>query len=40
VSTASVSTSAPSATQTPGETSKPAMSVCTRPASTSAWAFR
>src|SRR5262249_58901592 len=40
LSTASGSTSAPSATQTPGETSNPSISASTRPDSTSACAFR
>src|SRR5262249_23291066 len=40
LSTASGSTSAPSATQTPGETSNPSISASTRPDSTSACACR
>ncbi len=40
VSTASGSTSAPSATHTPGESSNPAMSTSTLRLSTSAWALR
>ncbi len=40
LSSASGSTSAPSATQTPGESSKPAMSTSTLRLSTSTWALK